>query len=126
MRMGGRFFSMNRIWFGEVWVRRRSFSSLSSDGQEDPAGRIRDRGSPDPAATAEAREADAMMGRALAQLRPEHRAALWLREHDGLPYQEIAAALGATLAEVKIWIHRARKRLVELLRPYVERGEDVR
>lgn len=102
-----------------------SFSSLSSDGEQDPAARVRDGNSPDPAAVAEIREAEAMMGRALAQLRPEHRAALWLREHDGLAYQEISAALGASLGEVKIWIHRARKRLIELLRPYVDRGESV-
>lgn len=38
-----------------------------------------------------------------------------LRVWGELSYAEIADTLGATPAEVKIWLYRARKRLAELL-----------
>jgi DNA-directed RNA polymerase specialized sigma24 family protein len=33
---------------------------------------------------------------------------------------EIAQSLGASVPQVKTWIHRARRQLEEMLRPYVE------
>lgn len=53
--------------------------------------------------------------RALARLPENQRAALMLREFGGLAYAEIAATMGATLDQVKVWIHRARTRLADLL-----------
>ncbi len=53
--------------------------------------------------------------RALAELPEDHRSALLLREFGGLSYAEIAAVLGASLEQVKVWIFRARRRLGELL-----------
>ncbi|MDQ4145819.1 MAG: sigma-70 family RNA polymerase sigma factor [Actinomycetota bacterium] len=47
--------------------------------------------------------------RVLAQLPPMHRAAIVLREFEGLSYCEIASALSLTEAQVKALIHRARK-----------------
>jgi DNA-directed RNA polymerase specialized sigma24 family protein len=38
-----------------------------------------------------------------------------LREFGELSYAEIAETLGASLAEVKVWIHRGRTRLTQLL-----------
>jgi DNA-directed RNA polymerase specialized sigma24 family protein len=38
-----------------------------------------------------------------------------LREFGDLSYEEIAKTLGASLAEVKVWIHRGRKGLAQLL-----------
>ena len=67
----------------------------------------------------------ATLERALMQLRPEHRAALYLRDYVGLSYADVAAALGASLGEVKIWIHRARQAVQKIIRPYLERGERV-
>jgi len=52
---------------------------------------------------------------ALAQLPANHREAIALREFGGLSYEEIAKALGATLPEVRTWIHRGRKQLAVLL-----------
>ncbi len=52
---------------------------------------------------------------ALAHLPESHRNALMLRVWGELSYAEIADTLGATPAEVKIWLYRARKRLAELL-----------
>jgi len=49
---------------------------------------------------------------------PEHeRAALLLATVDGLPHDEIAAALGCTRAAVKVRVHRARLRLRALTGP---------
>lgn len=47
--------------------------------------------------------------RVLAALPPMHRAAIVLREYEGLSYEEIAAALGITDCQVKALIHRARQ-----------------
>ncbi len=77
----------------------------------------------DPAATLEAREMHDMVAQAIDRLPPKYRAALFLREYEGLAYDEIATALNASLGEVKIWIHRGRKKMLEMLRPYLERGE---
>jgi len=52
---------------------------------------------------------------ALANLPQNHRAALMLREFGELNYREIADTLGATLDQIKVWIHRGRKQLAELL-----------
>lgn len=53
--------------------------------------------------------------RALAELPENHRSALLLREYGELSYAEIAAALGASLDQVKVWIYRARRLLAQLL-----------
>ena len=94
-------------------------------GDESESARSADPRSPDPAMETENNEVEEMVRRAMATLRPEHRGALYLREQRGLSYQEIAEVLDASLAEVKIWIHRARKTLLERLLPYLERGEEI-
>lgn len=54
---------------------------------------------------------------------PEHfRAALVLCEYENMPYAQIAETLGATVPQVKTWIHRGRRQLAEMLRPYAEMG----
>jgi RNA polymerase sigma-70 factor (ECF subfamily) len=42
------------------------------------------------------------------------RAALLMRVDEGLPYEEVAAALGLPLATVKVKVHRARLRLAQI------------
>ncbi|HLL91098.1 MAG TPA: sigma-70 family RNA polymerase sigma factor [Tepidisphaeraceae bacterium] len=57
---------------------------------------------------------------AIAEL-PEHfRSALVLCEYENLSYQQIADTLGASVPQVKTWIHRARRKLAEKLTDYVE------
>jgi RNA polymerase sigma-70 factor (ECF subfamily) len=66
------------------------------------------------------KETVAQVRRAIDRL-PEHfRAALVLCEYENLSYAQIAENLGATVPQVKTWIHRARRQLAELLRPYHE------
>jgi RNA polymerase sigma-70 factor (ECF subfamily) len=65
-------------------------------------------------------ETVAQVRRAIDRL-PEHfRAALVLCEYENMAYAQIAETLGATIPQVKTWIHRARRQLAEMLRPYVE------
>lgn len=55
------------------------------------------------------------------ELLPDHyREVFVLREYDGLSYQEIAEITGQTLASVKIHIFRAKKKLREILMPFLE------
>ncbi len=54
------------------------------------------------------------------ELLPDHyREAFVLREYDGLSYQEIAEITGQSLPSVKIHIFRAKKKLREILTPYL-------
>lgn len=50
---------------------------------------------------------------ALQRLPESDRAALLMRAEDDLPYEEIARALGITVASAKVKVHRARLRLAE-------------
>jgi RNA polymerase sigma factor (sigma-70 family) len=54
--------------------------------------------------------------RALDQLSPALRSVIVLRELEGLPYVEIADLLGITESAVAVRLHRARRRLREILR----------
>lgn len=49
----------------------------------------------------------------LQELPEVDRAALLLRAHEGMPYEEIARMLGISLAAVKVKIHRARRALAD-------------
>jgi RNA polymerase sigma-70 factor, ECF subfamily len=62
----------------------------------------------DPAEIAEQRERFVAVERQVALLVPEQRAALVLRDFEGLSYEEVAAVLGVSVAAVKGRIHRAR------------------
>jgi RNA polymerase sigma-70 factor (ECF subfamily) len=63
-------------------------------------------------------EAEAL-GRALEQalrsLRYEYRVAVMLRYEEGLPFEEIAQVLGVPEVTARSFVHRARKRMAELL-----------
>ena len=61
-------------------------------------------------------EAEAISA-ALAELPPQQRDAILLREFYGLSYAEVAAALGLTGAAVETLLFRSRRRLQEQLRP---------
>lgn len=56
--------------------------------------------------------------RALADLPSSHRRAFELAVLDGLSYEEVSRATGSTLAQVKVHVYRARRRLVDALGPY--------
>ncbi len=80
--------------------------------------------SPDPAAPPdellEQRELRAVVQAKLAELTPEHRAILVLRDIQGLSYDEIATTLDLEGGTVRSRIHRARMELKEKIRSYLE------
>jgi RNA polymerase sigma-70 factor (ECF subfamily) len=55
---------------------------------------------------------------AIAKLPDHFRAALVLCEYENLSYVEIASALGASVPQVKTWLHRARRQLARMLEKY--------
>ncbi len=71
----------------------------------------------------ENRELGKRIREALAQLTPEHRAVVLLKEVDGLSYQEIADTVGCAIGTVMSRLFNARKKLQELLKDvYPARG----
>jgi RNA polymerase sigma-70 factor, ECF subfamily len=63
------------------------------------------------------------MKRMFAQLSPQHRQLLWLAHVEGADHREIAAAVGVREGSVRVLLHRARRKLAQLLR---EGGAGVR
>jgi RNA polymerase sigma-70 factor (ECF subfamily) len=57
----------------------------------------------------------AAVDRALDELRPEYRAVLVLRYHEGLDYEEIAEIVNRPIGTVKTFIHRARRSLARAM-----------
>src|SRR6516165_595029 len=71
----------------------------------------------------EAMERDEIRGRiekAIAQLSPEHRAVILMKEVDDMQYHEIAEALGCSIGTVMSRLFYARKKLQSLLRDVYE------
>lgn len=67
---------------------------------------------PDAAEQLEASRTHEMLEKAIGELPERQRSALLLRSVQGLGYEEIGAALGASVSSVKSLLHRAREKLV--------------
>jgi RNA polymerase sigma-70 factor (ECF subfamily) len=63
-------------------------------------------------------EAIQQVRQAIDRLPENFRAALVLCEYEKMPYAQIAETLGASIPQVKTWIHRGRRQLAQLLRDY--------
>jgi len=96
---------------------RRDARQASSDDPDaaplmeripDPRGRS-------PEAEAAVHDLGALLQTALAQLSEEHRAAILLREVDGLSYREVAAAAGVSIGTVMSRLFYARRKLRTIL-----------
>jgi len=108
--------------------KRRALKKARKHDSLSPADRDEDGGGGPPALVANGpspedsllgNEADQVLGKALAGLREDRRAALLLRIDHGLGYPEIAETMGWSLAKVKNEIHRARLQLREALAGYM-------
>jgi RNA polymerase sigma-70 factor, ECF subfamily len=75
-----------------------------------------------PAALLEREEESRLVQRTLAEMPPEQREVLVLREYQELSYREIAEITGATESAVKARLFRARQAVAGMLRPALERG----
>lgn len=91
-----------------TWVKQRPPQVLLGDWVEDVAG-------PGPEAQAVTGEALERLRQALASLPENYRRAIELRHLQGLSYQEMSAALGVPLSDVKSWLFRGRERLRRVL-----------
>jgi RNA polymerase sigma-70 factor (ECF subfamily) len=95
-------------------VRARVHAPANDDG-----GREHDVGhSATPEAELLGREAARVIERALSTLSEERRAMLLMRLDHGLSYEEIAVAMGCSLAKAKVEVHRARQVLRAELEGY--------
>ena len=65
-------------------------------------------------------EIRARIEKAIAQLSPEHRAVILMKEIEGMQYNEIAEALGCSIGTVMSRLFYARKKLQNLLRDVYE------
>lgn len=70
-----------------------------------------------PAHEMEKNEAIALVTHFLAQLKPDYREVIILREYQNLTYEEIAAVTRSTLSAVKSRLFKARRKLADYLEP---------
>lgn len=70
-----------------------------------------------PIAEMEKSEQIELVNRFLAQLKPDYREVLVLREYQNLSYEEIAAITRSTLPAVKSRLFKARRKLAEFMEP---------
>ena len=96
--------------------RKKAPVTLSAEQEEDanPFDRIVSH-NPGPAAEAEKAEQVRHVQVALQHLDDEDREVVLLREVEGMAYDEMATAIGISTAAVRSRLHRARKRLIDIL-----------
>lgn len=68
------------------------------------------------------KETEEIVRQFLYSLKSEYREVLLLREYEQFSYAEIASITEATESSVKSRIHKARRALIERLKPFFERG----
>ncbi len=107
-----------RIAFNHASTRRKSLNNklhrdLVFDGTEVLAD-----GAIDPATSAERKEVQQCVQRALNNLDPDDAQIILLRDLQDVPYEEIAATLDVPVGTVKSRLHRARQALKSSLSPY--------
>jgi len=100
-------------------LRQRKRRGYAAELTDEVSARLDVGNAPSPEDQLLRREADEMLGRALAAITEERRAALLLRLDHGLGYNEIATTMGWNLAKVKNEIHRARLQLRASLEQYL-------
>ena len=95
-------------------LRRRRFSSISIDEDEEGQTDIPDRSAPDPESETAKRQERERLSNCLQSLDPTDRAAVILRYWQDCSEVEIAQALKLTVPAVKSRLHRARRALADL------------
>ena len=97
-------------------LRRSRVPTVSAGEARDPsepdADHLAAPALPDPVETEALGQA---LDEAMAQLRPEYRAAVMLRYEEGLSFEDVAHVLGVPEATARSYVHRARKQLAARL-----------
>ena len=96
-----------QTWLYRI-VTRRCFDLLAARRPSEILDESHIDAGSDPAATVEQRERLHAVTRHIGALPPDQRAALVLREFEGLSYQQVAEVLDTTVPAIKGRIHRAR------------------
>jgi len=101
----------------------RKFKKSTSLSFEDEAERyLPDSAEKRPDQAAMHKELGEKLKEALSKLPDDQRAALIFREVEGLSYQEMAEAMGCSIGTVMSRLHYGRKKMQQLLEPYVKEG----
>ena len=95
--------------------RRKAATGHESDGLDGLAAEVAS-AEPRPDERAEAADVRRSVLAALARLDEPYKSVLVLREVQGLQYQEISDALELPLNTIRVYIHRGRRRLREMLK----------
>jgi RNA polymerase sigma-70 factor (ECF subfamily) len=108
------------------WVRKKQvkaaaeFDDATQLKEIDPASRTVPKSDALPYETMERSEIRERIDQAVAQLTPEHRAVILMKEIEEMQYHEIAEALGCSIGTVMSRLFYARKKLQNLLRDVYE------
>jgi len=109
------------------WLRKKQVKGAGAEFDDtiqlkeiDPASRTVPKADPLPQERMERAEIRAKIDKAIAQLSPEHRAVILMKEIEEMQYHEIAETLGCSIGTVMSRLFYARKKLQNLLRDVYE------
>jgi RNA polymerase sigma-70 factor (ECF subfamily) len=109
------------------WLRKKHIKGAGTEFDDsiqlkevDPASRTLPKADPLPHERMQRREIRKKIDNAIAQLSPEHRAVILMKELEDMQYHEIAETLGCSIGTVMSRLFYARKRLQHLLRDVYE------
>ena len=109
------------------WLRKKQVKGAGTEFDDaiqlkevDPASKTVPRAEALPHQRLERQEIRARIDQAIAQLSPEHRAVILMKETEDMQYHEIAEALGCSIGTVMSRLFYARKKLQHSLRDVYE------
>ena len=109
------------------WVRKKQIKGTGAEFDDaiqlreiDPASKTVPKPDALPSENMERGEIRGQIDRAIAQLSPEHRAVILMKEIEDMQYNEIAEALGCSIGTVMSRLFYARKKLQNLLKDVYE------
>jgi RNA polymerase sigma-70 factor (ECF subfamily) len=109
------------------WLRKKQVKGAGVEFDDalqlreiDPASKTVPKADPLPHERMERAEVRAKIDKAIAQLSPEHRAVILMKEIEEMQYHEIAETLGCSIGTVMSRLFYARKKLQNLLRDVYE------
>ena len=106
---------LHRITVNTAWTLRRRTRRHQAAPLEAVESRAALLGAEQPEVAGEVRHLRAQLTNALAQLPSGHRAVVVLKDVYGWSHAEVAEALGISVAAAKVRLHRAHRRLQQLL-----------
>ena len=109
------------------WIRKKQIKGSGAEFDDaiqlreiDPASKTVPKPDALPFENMERGEIRAQIDRAIAQLSPEHRAVILMKEIEDMQYNEIAESLGCSIGTVMSRLFYARKKLQNLLKDLYE------